>query len=179
MSSYFKFLKDIFFNKRHLKKYETVALMQECTSAVKNKLPTTKLKDPRSFTNPWSIGGIDVRKTLIWDLGTSINLMPLSVLKRLRIGDARPTFVTLQLVDISIKHPEGKIENVLVKVDKSIFPAYFIILDYEADTEISIILGKIFLATCQTLFDMQKGELTIQSEQWECDFSCLQHDEIS
>ena len=66
--------------------------------------------------------------------------MPLSIFKKLGIGEARPTTVTLQLADQSIKHHEEKIEVVLVKVDKFIFPAKFIILDYEADKEVPIIL---------------------------------------
>lgn len=152
MSSYVKFLKDIISNRRHLKEYETVALTQECTAAIKNKLPM-KLKDPGSFTIPCSIRGIDVGKALC-DLRATINLILLFVFQKLRISDARPTTVTLQLVDRSIKYPEGKIEDVLVKVDKFIFPAYFIILDYEADTEVSIILGRPFLATRQTLIDL-------------------------
>ncbi|KAM6546008.1 hypothetical protein CsatB_026744 [Cannabis sativa] len=72
-----------------------------------------------------------------------------------------PTTVTLQLADRSMAHPEGKIEDVLVQVDKFIFPADFIILDYEADREVPIILGRSFLATGRTLIDVQKGELTM------------------
>ncbi|XP_062118572.1 uncharacterized protein LOC133832214 [Humulus lupulus] len=62
---------------------------------------------------------------------------------------------------------DGKIEDVLVKVDKFIFPADFIVLDYEADREIPIILGRPFLTTGRTLIDVQKGELTmrVQDEQ--------------
>ncbi|XP_038902502.1 uncharacterized protein LOC120089161 [Benincasa hispida] len=69
------------------------------------------------------------------DLGASINLMPLSIFKKLGIGIAQPTSVTLQLADRTIKYPKGKIEDVMVKVDIFIFPADFIILDYEADNE--------------------------------------------
>ncbi|KAM6586871.1 hypothetical protein CsatA_009476 [Cannabis sativa] len=59
-------------------------------------------------------------------------------------------------------HPEGKIEDVLVQVDKLIFPADFIILDYEADRDVPIILGRPFLATGRTLIDVQNGELTMR-----------------
>ena len=71
--------------------------------------------------------------------------MPLSIYKKLGIGEARPTTVTLQLVDRSFTYPEGKIEDILIQVDKFIFPADFIILDYEADHDVSIILGRPFL----------------------------------
>ncbi|XP_038882354.1 uncharacterized protein LOC120073617 [Benincasa hispida] len=95
------------------------------------------------------------------DLGASINLMPLSIFKKLDIGEAKLTTITIQLADRPIKLPEGKIEDVLVQVDKFIFPADFVILDYEADREIPIILGRPFLATGRALIDVHKGELTI------------------
>ena len=62
--------------------------------------------------------------------------MPLSIFRRLGLGEARPITGTLQLADKSFKHPRGMIEDVLVKVDKFIFPADFIVLDIEEDKEI-------------------------------------------
>ncbi|XP_038904359.1 uncharacterized protein LOC120090714 [Benincasa hispida] len=112
-------------------------------------------------------------RNALCDLGASINLMPLSIVKKLDIGEARPTTITLQLANRSIKLPEGKIEDVLVQVDKFIFPVDFIILDYEADREIPIILGRLFLATRQALIDVQKGELTIQVDDQEVKFNVL------
>ncbi|XP_038888572.1 uncharacterized protein LOC120078375 [Benincasa hispida] len=132
MPNYVKFLKDILANKRKIRENEIVALTYECSALFQNNIPK-KMKDLGSFTLPCSIGGKEVENA-ICDLGTSINLMPLSIFKKLNIGNARPTIVTLQLADRSIMHPEGKIEDVLVQVDKFIFPADFIILDYEADT---------------------------------------------
>ncbi|XP_074376955.1 uncharacterized protein LOC141718468 [Apium graveolens] len=119
--------------------FEMVALTQECSSFVRNKIPP-KMKDPGSFTIPCTIGNSYCGMALC-DLGASINLMPMSVFWKLGIGEVRPTTVTLQLADRSLAHPEGKIEDVLVKVDKFIFPANFIILDYEADREVPIILA--------------------------------------
>ena len=81
------------------------------------------------------------------DLGASINLMLLSVFRQLQLVKAKPTTVTLQLADRSLAHPRGVIEDVLVKVDKFIFPADFIVLDMEEDTNVPIILGRPFLAT--------------------------------
>lgn len=66
----------------------------------------------------------------------------------------RPTTITLQLADRSIFYPQGKIEDVLVKVDKFIFPADFIIMDFDADEETPILLGRPFLATGRTLIDV-------------------------
>lgn len=87
---------------------------------LQNKIPQ-KLKDLRNFTIPCSIGTKYSGKTLC-DSGANINLMPLSVFKQLGVREVRPTIVTLQLANRSHVYPEGKIENVLVKVDKFIFP---------------------------------------------------------
>ncbi|XP_038896589.1 uncharacterized protein LOC120084844 [Benincasa hispida] len=160
MLTYVKFLNDILTKKRKVSEKEVIALTQECNALVSNKLPQ-KQKGPRSFTVPCSIGELDMGHALC-DLGASINLMPLSVFKKWRIGEAQPTSVTLQLADRTIKYPEGKIEDVLVKVDNLVFPADFVILDYEADREVLIILGRLFLATGKVLIDVHKGELTMR-----------------
>ena len=114
------------------------------------------MKDLDSFTIPCKIGNSIFERALC-DLGANINLMPLSIFKRLGLGKARPMTVTLQLADSSLKHPRGVIEDVLVKVDKFIFLAYFIVLDMEEDTKIPIILGRPFLATGRAKIDVQKG----------------------
>ena len=74
--------------------------------------------------------------------------MPLSIFRKLGLSKTRPTTVSLQLADRFIKHSRGIIEDIIVKVDKFIFPTNFIVLDMEEDKEISIILGRPFLATC-------------------------------
>ncbi|KAH9780492.1 hypothetical protein KPL71_008099 [Citrus sinensis] len=113
MPNYAKFLKDILTKKIRLGEFETVALTQECSRMLQSKIPQ-KMKDPRSFTIPYSIGTKYSGKALC-DLGASINLMPLSVFKQLGVGECRPTTVTLQLADRSHAYPEGNIEDVLVK----------------------------------------------------------------
>ncbi|XP_070029058.1 uncharacterized protein [Nicotiana sylvestris] len=81
------------------------------------------------------------------DLGANINLMPLSLYKKLGLGAPKPTTVMLQLADRSIAYPEGVIEDVLLKIGKFIFPTNFIILDFEADEKAPIKLGRTLLAT--------------------------------
>ena len=112
MPSYVKFMKDILSQKRRLVDFETVNLIEECSAILQRKLPQ-KLKDLGSFTIPCTIGNAIFERALC-DLGASINLMPLSIFKRLGLGEARPTTVTLQLADRSLKHPRGVIEDVLV-----------------------------------------------------------------
>ncbi|XP_062093524.1 uncharacterized protein LOC133799531 [Humulus lupulus] len=111
MLSYVKFMKEILSNKRKMGDYETMALTEECSAILQRKLPQ-KLRDPGSFTIPCTTGEFECKHALC-DLGASINLMPLSVFRRLGLGKARPTAVTLQLADRSVKHPRGIIEDVL------------------------------------------------------------------
>ncbi|XP_062112692.1 uncharacterized protein LOC133823859 [Humulus lupulus] len=128
-----------------LEDFETVALTEEYSAILQRKL-AQKLQDPRSFTIPCTIGKFECKHALC-NLGTSINLMPLSVFWKLGLGEAKPTTIfTLQLADRSIKHPRGVIEDVLVKVDKFIFPADFIVLDMEEDATISHYFGKTILS---------------------------------
>ncbi|KAH9671423.1 hypothetical protein KPL70_017372 [Citrus sinensis] len=157
---------------QRLGEFETVALTQESNHMLQSKIPT-KLKDPGSFTISCSIGNRYAGRALC-DLGASINLMPLSVFKQLGVGECRPTTDTLQLDDRSHAYPEGKIEDVLVKVDKFIFPVDFIVLDFEADKEVPIILGRHFLATGKTLIDVQKGELTMRVNDQQVTFNVLE-----
>ncbi|XP_028791020.1 uncharacterized protein LOC114746911 [Neltuma alba] len=119
------------------------------------------MKDPSSFSIPCHIGNKFVDKALC-DLGASVNLIPLSIFNNLELVKARPTTVSLQFVDRSIAYPHGIIEDMLVKVDKFISLADFIVLDCEVDREIPIILERPFLATARTLIDMEKDELTMR-----------------
>ncbi|XP_058725984.1 uncharacterized protein LOC131597296 [Vicia villosa] len=158
--NYPKFMKDIFTKRKRVGEFATIALTQECNQLVQGKLPP-KLKDPGSFTIPCNIGETFYGKALC-DLGVSINLMPLSLFKKLGIGIAKPTTITSQLADKSICYPQGKIEDVLVRVDKLVFLADFIIMDFDANEDIPILLGRPFLATGRTLIIVEKGELTMR-----------------
>ena len=142
-----------------LGEFETVVLTQEYSHMLQNKIPQ-KLKDLGSFIIPCSIR-MKYSGKVLCDLGAKINLMPLSVFKQLGVGEVRPTTMTLQLAVRSHGYPEGKIEDVLVKVDKFIFPVDFIVLDFKANNEVPIILGRPFLAIGKTLIDVQKGKLTM------------------
>ena len=90
------------------------------------------MQDPRSFTIPCTIRNHEFGKAL-YDSGASINLMPLSVVKRLSLGELTPTTLSLQMVDRSMTQPEGIIKNVLVKVGKFIFFVDFVVIDMEED----------------------------------------------
>ncbi|XP_057775478.1 uncharacterized protein LOC130994454 [Salvia miltiorrhiza] len=153
-------VEDIISRKKRLGEFETVNLNEECSAILQKKLPA-KLKDPGSFTISCIIGGQQFGKALC-DLGASINLMPLSIFQRLAIGEMKPTSIALQMADRSVTYPRGIVEDVLVKVNEFIFPADFVVLDFEEDKTIPLILGRPFLATGRALIDVANGELTLR-----------------
>ncbi|KAF5755478.1 putative nucleotidyltransferase, Ribonuclease H [Helianthus annuus] len=88
--------------------------------------------------------------------------MPFSLYEKLDLGELAPTRMTLSLADRSVKYPRGIVENLLVKVDKFVFPADFVILDMEADERVPIILGRPFLRTAKALIDVHDGKITLR-----------------
>ena len=85
--------------------------------------------------------------------------MPLSIYKKLGLGDPKPTTMWTLMADRTVKWPTGIIHDVIVKVESFIFLADFVILDCEVDFEVPIILGRPFLATGRALVDMEKGQM--------------------
>ncbi|XP_070020616.1 uncharacterized protein [Nicotiana sylvestris] len=121
-----------------------------------------KLEDPYAFTIPCTIGSANFARALC-DLGASINLMPYYVFKTLDIGQPRATSMRLQMADRTMKRPLGIIDDVLVRVDKFIFPSDFVILDCEVDYEVPIILVRPFLATEKELVDVELNSTEVCS----------------
>ena len=160
MPRYAKFLKDLLSNKKKLEEISTAPIGAGCSAILLNKLPK-KLKDPGSFTIPCLIGDMPEERALA-DLGASINLMPYSMFKQLGLGELKPTRMSLQLADRSIKFPKGIIEDVLVKVENFIFPVDFVILDMSADVEVPLILGRPFLAIARAVIDVADGKLILR-----------------
>nr|GEY14198.1 hypothetical protein [Tanacetum cinerariifolium] len=96
------------------------------------------------------------------DLGVSINLMPFSIWKKLSLPELTPTQMTFELADRSITHPKGVAEDVFVKVRKFHFPTDFVVVDFEADPRVPLILGRYFLRTGRTLIDVYGEEITMR-----------------
>ena len=160
MPNYAKFLKDIMSKKRKFVEEGVMNLTTTCNAVIQRSLPE-KMQNLGSFTIPYTIGNFEFKKALC-DLGASINLMPLSVVKRLSLGDLTPTTITLQMADRTMAQTEGVLEDVLIKVGKFILIVDFVIMDMEEDTQVPLLLGRPFLATRAALIDVKKGELTLK-----------------
>ena len=162
MPNYVKFMKEIIRKKKTLEAYATVTLSENCNAIIQQKL-LEKKKDPGSFTLPCVIGEHTFSKALC-DLGTRINLLPYFVAKRLNLGEIKPTTLSLQMANRSITSPKGIIEDVLIKVDKFIFPVDFVVLDMEEDEKVPLILERPFLPTSWALINVESGEMTLRIE---------------
>nr|GEX11323.1 reverse transcriptase domain-containing protein [Tanacetum cinerariifolium] len=147
-------------NKDKLFELAKVPLNENCSAMLLKKLPE-KLGDPGKFLIPCDFPGIDVCHALV-DLGVSINLMPLSIWKKLSLLELTPTRMTLELVDRSITRPKGVAKDVFVKVRKFHFLTDFVVVDFEADPRVPLILGRSFLRTGRALIDVYGEEITIK-----------------
>ncbi|GJY97361.1 reverse transcriptase domain-containing protein [Tanacetum coccineum] len=152
-------IKNLLMNKEKLFELAKIPLNENCSAMLLKKLPK-KLGDPDKFLIPCDFPGMDVCYALA-DLGASINLMPLSIWKKLSLPELTPTRMTLELADRSITRPKGLAEDVFVKVGSFHFPTDFVVVDFEADPWVPLILGKSFLRTGRALIDEFADELAL------------------
>ncbi|GJR31727.1 reverse transcriptase domain-containing protein [Tanacetum coccineum] len=153
-------LKSLISNIEKLFELARTLLNEHCSAVLLKKLPK-KLRDPGKFLIPCDFPGMDECLALA-DLGASINLMPLSVWKMLSLPELTPTCMTLELADRSITQPIGIAKDVYVKVGKFQFSADFVVVDFDADPRVPLILRRSFLKTGRALIDFYEGELTLR-----------------
>jgi hypothetical protein len=135
------------------------AFLAEQVSVILHNNNALKYKDPGCPTISCFIGEHKIERALL-DLEASVNLLPYLVFQSLNLSVLKPTSVTLLLADRSVKVPRRIVEDVLVHVDKFIYPVDFIVLDtqpVEACNSFSVILGRSFLATSNALINCRNG----------------------
>nr|GFB95925.1 reverse transcriptase domain-containing protein [Tanacetum cinerariifolium] len=153
-------LKALIGNKEKLIEMARTPMNEHCSAIILNKLPK-KLGNPDKFLIPCEFPGMDECLALA-DLGASINLMPLSVWKELALPELTPTCMTLELANRSVSKPIGIAKDVSVKVGMFHFPVEFVVVDFEPDPRVPLILGRCFLKTGRALIDVHNGELTLR-----------------
>nr|GEZ13609.1 reverse transcriptase domain-containing protein [Tanacetum cinerariifolium] len=152
-------IKSLLENKDKLFELAKIPLNENCSVMLLKKLHE-KLGDPKNFFIPCDFPGMDVCHALA-DLGASINLMPLSIWKKLSLPELTPTRMTLELADRYITRPKGVTEDVFVKVGKFHCPTDFVVIDFEADPRVPLILGRSFLRFGRALIDVYGEEITL------------------
>ncbi|XP_016192337.1 uncharacterized protein LOC107633210 [Arachis ipaensis] len=133
---------------------------KECSALIKKDV-LLKKKDLGNFHIPCTIGETKIDREFC-DLGASMNVMPLSLMKKLQINKLRSTDVIIQLADKTQKQAEGVVENVFVKVENYFLPTDFVVLDKEESYLHPIILGRPFLATARALIDVEQEKLILR-----------------
>ncbi|GJT67040.1 reverse transcriptase domain-containing protein [Tanacetum coccineum] len=152
--------KNLLSNKEKLFEVANTPVNENCSAVILKKLPE-KLGDPGKFLIPCNFPEIAECLALA-DLGASINLMPLSIWKKLSLPELTPTQMILELADRSTTRPTGIAEDVFVRVGKFHFPADFVVVDYVVDPRVPLILGRPFLRTARALIDVYGEELTLR-----------------
>ncbi|GJY19003.1 reverse transcriptase domain-containing protein [Tanacetum coccineum] len=128
--------KSLLSNKEKLSELANTPLNENCSAVLLKKLPK-KLGDHDKFLIPYDFPELDECLALA-NLGASINLMPLSVWKKLSLSELTTTRMTLELANRSITYPVGVAEDVFVKVGKFYFLADFVVVDYDVDPRLTL-----------------------------------------
>nr|GFA15396.1 reverse transcriptase domain-containing protein [Tanacetum cinerariifolium] len=152
-------IKSLLTNKDKLFELARTSRNEHCSAVLLKKLPE-KLGDPDKFLIPCDFLEMDECLALA-DLDASINLIPLSVWNKLSLPELSPTCMTLELADRLISRPVWVTEDVFVKVGAFHFSADFVVVDFDADPRVPLILGRSFLKTARALIDVYEGELTL------------------
>nr|GEU90608.1 reverse transcriptase domain-containing protein [Tanacetum cinerariifolium] len=150
---FFQIFQDLDFN---ISFSDALILMPKFGPTIKKKLG-----DPDKFLILCDFPGMDECLALA-DLTASINLMPLFVWNKLSLPKLSPTCMTLELTDRSISRSVGVTKDVFIKLGTFHFPTDFVVVDFDADPRVSLILGRSFLKTGRALIDVYKGELTLR-----------------
>ncbi|GJS12050.1 reverse transcriptase domain-containing protein [Tanacetum coccineum] len=160
MPKFNKWLSSLLRNKEKLEEIAITTVNAECSAIIMNKVPE-KLEDPGKFLIPCALQELD-RTSALADSGASINLLPHSIYKKLGLEALTPTRMTLELANRSITHPMGIAEDVVVRVDGFTFLADFVVVNFEPDLRVPIILGRPFLRTAKALIDLYEETLTLR-----------------
>ncbi|GJY32640.1 reverse transcriptase domain-containing protein [Tanacetum coccineum] len=161
MPKYQKMLKSLLSNKEKLNEMANTPVSETCSAIILKKLPE-KLGDPGQFLIPCDFS--ELKCKALADLGASINLMPFSVYTKLGLPALQSTRMTLELANCSLCVPKGIARDVLVPVGKFTFPADFVVVDFECNYQVPLILGRPFLRTARVLIDVHGEELVIRDE---------------
>nr|GEV36521.1 reverse transcriptase domain-containing protein [Tanacetum cinerariifolium] len=138
MSKFASTIKSLLANKDKLFELAKIPLNENSSAMLLKKLPE-KLEDPVKFLTPCDFSGMDIS-----------------------LPEFNPTRMTLELADRSITRPKGVTEDVFFKVGKFYFPIDFVVVDFEADPHVPLILGRSFLRTGRALIDVYRKEITLR-----------------
>ncbi|GKB26229.1 phospholipase-like protein [Tanacetum coccineum] len=115
--------------------------------------------NPGSFTLPCTIGNVKLYDTA--DLGASVNVMPKSLFKHLKLADLKETNMEVEMADMTKKVPLGILKNILVKINNFLFYFDFVVIDILEGLNETMLLGRPFLATIHAQIDVFRKEISL------------------
>ncbi|XP_013668955.1 uncharacterized protein LOC106373311 [Brassica napus] len=136
-----------------------MTVSKECSAVLQNR-HIKKQGGPGKFVLYIQIGKTVFSCSLV-DLGSSVNLMPYSVARRLGYTHFKPTRMSLVFADRSVKSPVGILEDLQVKVGNTSVPADFVVLELEEESKDPLILGRPFLCTVGAIIDVRQGKIDL------------------
>ncbi|GJS00766.1 ribonuclease H-like domain, reverse transcriptase, RNA-dependent DNA polymerase [Tanacetum coccineum] len=121
---------------------------------------------PRLYDNCYDEeeGSYELKDLDAYSIGTTLldDALPTKKKDPGRLGKLAPTKLIIELADRTVKRPKGIVENVLVRIDKFVFPVDFIVLDMPEDIKTHLILGRPFLSTAHTKIYVFKRKITLR-----------------
>ncbi|GKC39747.1 reverse transcriptase domain-containing protein [Tanacetum coccineum] len=162
MPNFAQMFRKLLNNKDKIIELTKTPINENCSAVILKKFPE-KLRDPDRFLIPCDFPEMDECFALA-NLGASINLMPLSIWKKLNLPDLTKTRMILELFDRTISTPTGIAEDVFLKVVTFFFPADFVVVDYIADPRVSLILRRPFLRTARDLIDVHGEQINLRHD---------------
>ena len=118
-----------------------------------------KLDDPGKFSIPCATGKVQFDHALC-DLGASVSIMPKSIFEKIGVGELKPTHISLQMADHSIKLPIGVVEDMPIRVGQNFIPIDFVIVEMEEDSHTPLLFGRSFLNTAKAIIDVHGGKIS-------------------
>ncbi|GJX99865.1 zinc knuckle CX2CX4HX4C containing protein [Tanacetum coccineum] len=121
-----------------------------------DQLPT-KESNPGHFTLPCTIGNFNFYAMA--DLGASVNVLPRNIFEYLELTNLSKIEMLVEMADMRKKAPLGIVRDILVKIDKFLFPSNLVILDQTPNS--TVILGRPFLATVHAQISVFEKEISV------------------
>ncbi|KAF8050839.1 hypothetical protein N665_1866s0003 [Sinapis alba] len=153
-----RYVKSLVTNKASPKE-SVMSISKRCSTLLQNRVPE-KMEDPGSFVLSCEIEGAIFRRSLC-DLGSSVNLMPYTVAKRLGFTNFKPIKIQLVFADRSVRHPVGVVLDIDVVIGNYKIPADFVVLELDQEPKDPLILGRPFLATSRAIIDVKRGKIDL------------------
>ncbi|GJX93638.1 phospholipase-like protein [Tanacetum coccineum] len=143
---------------KKLKNLHGISFLSDSQKENTNAQLPMKESNPGHFTLPCTIGNLNFYAMA--DLGASVNVLPRNIFEYLELKNLSETKMLVEMANMRKMAPLGIVKDILIKIDKFMFPSDFIILDQTSNS--TVILGRPFLATIHAQISVFEKEISIR-----------------